>query len=377
MNQPNTPFFKRLRDAGCLLFCVFTLLSATQVGCSKDNDTTGDATAENQGVDLEKCVLFEVLDGVSTTPSNIMLFFGLQNCKGEPILGLEAEDFTVKESGNPISQYESNLRVLPRCTGFDLVSVLLLDMSGSVIESGQLPVIQSASRAFIEQLASDYQLVSIYLFDGRPDLEPLIDFTSDKEKLFEAIDSLTDYEVIDNSTNLNGAVVDGLDVLDAYFSNSIALQQEGSLVVFTDGTDQAQIVDNPSVAQAVTESTHKVYSIGLGGETDETHLLALGKTGAVFPEKSEEVVGAFNQIGEQILVASQRFYVIGYCSPKRNGEHTLTLQVGDYKGALQAVFNAGEFGPGCDAEVIAEKAQLNAKACADTTVFSGTGQFIE
>jgi len=377
MNRRKTPFFRQSGHTACWFFCLFALLATPLLSCSEDDNSSTDETGENQAVDLEKCVLFEVLDGVSTKPSNIMLFFGLQNCKGEPILGLEAEDFTIKESGNPISQFESNLRILPRCTGFDLATVLLLDMSASVIDSDQLPIIQSASKGFIEQLASDQQLVAIYVFDGRPAPELLIDFTNEKEKLFEAIDSLNEFEVLDNSTNLNGAIVDTLDVLDLYFEDSIALQQEGSLVVFTDGTDQAHIVDDPSLIQAVQESKHKVYSIGLGGETDEEHLLALGKTGSVFPEKSEEVVGAFNQIGEQILLASQRFYVIGYCSPKRNGEHTLSLQVGDHVGALQAVFDAEEFGPGCDAEVIAEKAQLNAKACADTTVFSGTGQFIE
>jgi len=328
---------------------------------------------------LANCVEFEVLDGFATTPSNIMLFFGLQTCTGEPLLGLQKEDFVLSESGKPISLFESNLTILPRCTGFEFKSVLLLDMSGSIVHSGSLPLLQDAAKGFISQLTSDFQEVSILLFDGQEDVQILHDFTTDIDALIGAIDSLSSYEIVDKSTNLNGAVLQGLTALDDHFllSPDTVLHQQGTLVVFTDGTDQAGLIEDATAADAVSLSPHHVHSIGLGAEIDPDHLTTLGKSGSVFPNATTEVADAFNKVGEEIVLDSQRYYVIGYCSPKRSGDHELRLEVNGLTGTMDGVFNADEFGPGCDDASIIETAKLKAEACADTSVFSGTGQFFD
>jgi hypothetical protein len=328
---------------------------------------------------LANCIEFEVLDGFATTPSNIMLFFGLQTCAGEPLLGLQKEDFVISESGNPISLFESNLTLLPRCTGFEFISVLLLDMSGSIVHSGSLPLLQDAAKGFISQLTNEFQLVSILLFDGQEDVQLLQGFTSDKETLMGAVNSLSSYEIVDKSTNLNGAVLQGLAALDDQFllSPETVLHQQGNLVVFTDGMDQAGLIENATAAEAVTLSSHRVYSIGLGAEIEPNHLKSLGTAGAVFPNGTGDIATAFNQIGEEIVLDSQRYYVIGYCSPKRSGNHELLLEVDGFAGTMNGIFNADEFGPGCDDASIIETAKLKAEACADTSVFSGTGQFFD
>jgi len=355
------------------------ITSCQEVPSTPQQAVPTETTEETEEPRLTTCVEFEVLDGVATTPSNIMLFFGLQTCTGEPLLGLQKEDFLISESGKPISLFESNLTLLPRCTGFEFISVLLLDMSGSILHSGSLPLLQEAAKGFISQLTSEFQQVSILIFDGREDVQVLQDFTTEKDVLMSAIDGLSSHEIVDKSTNLNGAVLQGLDAIDAQFllSTDSVLHQQGTLVVFTDGTDQAGLVEDATAAEAVNLSPHKVYSIGLGAEIDPAHLETLGSQGAVFPNATTEIATAFNQVGEEIVLESQRYYVIGYCSPKRSGDHVLRLEVEGYVGAMKGVFNADEFGPGCDDASIIETAKLNAEACADTSVFSGTGQFFD
>ncbi len=369
-------------STGAILFGLSTMFIVG--ACGEEKATPQQAVPDEVTEDpvnptLANCVEFEVLDGFATTPSNIMLFFGLQTCAGEPLLGLQKEDFILSESGKPISLFESNLTVLPRCTGFEFTSVLLLDMSGSIVHSGSLPLLQEAAKGFISQLTSEFQEVSVLLFDGQEDVQVLHDFTTDKEALMTAIDSLSSYEIVDKSTNLNGAVLQGLAALDDRFllSPDTVLHQQGTLVVFTDGTDQAGLIEDATAADAVSLAPHHVYSIGLGAEIDPDHLQTLGTAGSVFPNGTTEVADAFNQVGEEIVLDSQRYYVIGYCSPKRSGDHALRLEVNGLDGTMSGIFNADEFGPGCDDASIIETAKLKAEACADTSVFSGTGQFFD
>ena len=86
--------------------------------------------------------------------------------------------------------------------------------------------------------------MAIYLFDGRPTLQTLIGFTRDHDDLTAAITSLDDYEVLDPSTNLNGAIVSGLEVLDSIAVSDPDSMVGASMVVFTDGADMAGYVTN-------------------------------------------------------------------------------------------------------------------------------------
>ena len=54
----------------------------------------------------------------------------------------------------------------------DRTRPLLVDMSGSVTESGDVPVIVQASHAFSDRV-SKYQKVAVYAFDGSPEIHPI------------------------------------------------------------------------------------------------------------------------------------------------------------------------------------------------------------
>jgi uncharacterized protein YegL len=368
-------FSHRTRWLSLALTALWVLVCST--GCSEDDAGQGAPLTGLAAIPVGSCLDFQVLDGVGTTPSDLMLFFSLETCEGVPVIGVQNDEFKLLENEQPISLYESNMQILPRCTGFDLLSVLLLDMSGSVVDSGNLPLLINASKDFIERLTGQQQQVAVYLFDGRPQMQLLVDFTTDKEELYDALNSLTSFVVQDNSTNLNGALIDTIAMLNEQKFESNALVHHSSIVVFTDGSDQAAIVDNESASAEAYTSDYEIYTVGLGIEVDEDHLTDLGTAGAFFATDSDEISDAFNTVANDILKESQKYYVIGYCSPKRAGTHSLTLEIEGYFGALNAEFEANEFSPGCNAESIVENAKLQAKACADTTVFTGTGQFFD
>ena len=338
-------------------------------GCGDDGETEEEVEVVIglESIEEGSCLQFEVLDGEATQPSNVTLFFSMKTCGDQtPVLGVAAENFIVTEGGTPVSPYESHLSILPKCIGYDLLTILLLDLSGSIFETESLPSVVEAAKAFASNLTAEEHYLSVHLFDGRAKTEKLVDFTKDKETLTEALDSVLTRSPVDNSTNLNGAVIDALEILNEREFESDALVFQGSVVAFTDGTDQANIVDNETAVAQVEESLHKVYTIGLGEEVEENHLKAIGPAGTFLANTLTELTTAFQESGDQVLRSSQNYYVIGYCSPKRSGKHMIELTVEGFKGIMRAEFDASEFTTGCNAETIVDQAKLEAKACSVT-----------
>jgi len=351
----------RILGVGALL-CLF-------MGCSDDEPAVEveETVIGLESVEEGACLRFDVLDGEATSPSNVTLFFSINTCADQvPVLGVSADNFKLKEAGTPVSPYESHLSILPKCTGYDLLTVLLLDLSGSIFETENLPEVVQAAKDFAVNLTAEEHYISIHLFDGRNETEKLVDFTKDKDTLMAALDSVLTRSPVDESTNLNGAVVDALNILNDREFESDALVFQGSIVLFTDGTDQAGIVDNQTAADLVQESLHSVYSIGLGQEIDQDHLQALGPGGTFLAGTVADLNNAFKESGDKLLRSSQNYYVIGYCSPKRSGKHEIELSVEGYKGVLRAEFDATDFTTGCNAETIVEQAKLEAKSCSVT-----------
>lgn len=323
------------RAAAALLLAL--LVASSTAGCPASDGAT--------------CLQFDLIEGQAQPPSNVTLFFSVSSCSGDPAPGIDAGEFVIREDGAVISAYESQQTILPRSVAFELSSVLLLDMSGSVLESGGLPTLQSAAHEFIDRVSVEHA-ISIQLFDGREDLTEAVGFTENADALHAAVDALTELEVVDPSTNLNGAVLSGLSLLD---SRELAAPESfaGSLVVFTDGTDQAGRVSDEAAAAAAAATHHSTFSIGLGAEIDKPHLSALGQGGAEFASDGTEISEAFNRIADAIEARSQSFYALGYCSPKRAGLHSLSLGVEGAEGELVFDFDAAGFEAGCDATISA------------------------
>ncbi len=350
----------------------------------KDSDGLTDTAVRQVTVAQDACLKFDLLEGRAEEPSKVYLFFSLRNCSGEPRDGLSADDFEIFEDDEYISEYESDQTILPSPKLYTMSTVVLLDVSGSILGADALPSVKTSAKAFIDAVAGeDGQEVAVYLFDGREDLLPVSAFTKDTTELHAAIDalsqgSITSDPAYDKSTNLNGAVRKGLTTLD---NRRQSIDSEalftGSLVVFTDGTDRAERVSDSSAASAVAVSDHAVFSIGLGGEIDEYHLRKLGKDRFLWAENVGELNASFGQIAAAIDSESKKYYVLGYCSPKRAGSHTVTLQVKGHDGELDFAFSAQGFGPGCSPEAIesilykTENVQIEEEGCFEADFAAG------
>jgi VWA domain-containing protein len=288
-------------------------------------------------------------------PSNVAVYFKVQTETGGPVAGLTADQFRIYEDGQLVSRYESKQTIINPEVAAAHYTLLLVDMSGSVSNSGSVDSLVQAARTFTDRIEKQ-EKVGVYAFDGTPDLYPIVPFTDQPGSAKAGIAQLSTFKPRDPSTNLNGAVVKALDELDVALSHASQPMRFGTLVVFTDGTDRASRVPEATMLQHVREMPFDVFAIGLGGEIKPSRLDAIGKTGKAMAADKNAIVKAFDDIGAQIDGRTRSFYLLSYCSPSRAGKHDVRIEaaLNDAKGhevrsgSVTSEFDATGFAPGCD-----------------------------
>ncbi len=290
-------------------------------------------------------------------PSNVAVYFKVQTEGGDPVGGLTADQFRIYEDNQLVSQYESKQTILnPEVTAVHY-TLLLVDMSGSVSQSGNGTtdeLVQAAS-AFTDHVEKQ-QKVAVYAFDGSPDLTPISPFSDQPGSAKAGIQQLTTFKPKDPSTNLNGAIVKALDELDTALGKAQQPLKFGTLVVFTDGTDRAGRVPQNEMEQHIKEKPFDVFAIGLGAEMKPEYLQRIGKSGTANAADKNAIVKAFDDVGARVEARTKSYYLLSYCSPSRAGKHEVRIEAvykdaqgkSEQTGSLRSDFDATGFAPGCD-----------------------------
>ena len=98
-------------------------------------------------------------------PSNVAVYFKVEDASGEPVGGMTAEQFEIYEDDELVSVRESQQTILNPEVAASHYTLLLVDMSGSVAESEDFPMISEAATLFTSQVEANNK-VAIYAFDG-------------------------------------------------------------------------------------------------------------------------------------------------------------------------------------------------------------------
>jgi hypothetical protein len=282
-------------------------------------------------------------------PSNVALYFSVEDRNGVGQPNLTAESFKIYEDDKLISPFESKQTILNPETAVIRYTLLLVDLSGSITESNSLPTLTAAASGFAERVTKDHQ-IGVYGFDGGKKLIPIVAFSSSAGSVQSGLNALGNRKGKDPSTNLNGAVMDAIATLDKQLAHAKQPIKFGTLVIFTDGTDRAHRAAEEDMIRAIDESNLNIFVIGLGPELTEGHGHRIGKNGFVRAEEQGKVSAAFDQVAAQMEAAAKKFYLLSYCSPSRAGAHTLRVEVSTQagSGSLSQEFNAEGFGPNCN-----------------------------
>lgn len=290
-----------------------------------------------------------VVDSAYERPSNVAVYFTVDTFGGDPVGGLTATDFRIYEDGELVSEAESDQTIINPEVAAEHYTLLLVDMSGSVVESDQVPALQAAATELVSQVEGSSQRVAVFAFDGEEEIHPIVGFTTEGGAA-AGVARIGGFRPRDPSTNLHGAVVAGLAELDRAMESSRTPLHFGTLVVFSDGSDRAARVTRHDMNRAIDDSPYDVFAIGVGSEIDEGTLGEVGRDGYVLVADSAAITEAFRQVGARITQMTQRFYLLSYCSPARAGVHRVTVEAvtPDASGRASYEFDAAGFGPDCN-----------------------------
>ena len=338
------------------MFILVLGIGIISVACNKDSEDMPDIVRTDG-------LTFIIQNQFVSLPAKVSVFFKVERtADGTPVAGMTDKDFTIYETNKSnnstklISTDEAARQISPRAQKFVYSTLLVLDLSASVTNNN-LSNLKSASKQFINSVIpanNDGSVqIGISWFDGENKLHELQGFTGNKTNLLAAIDAINANISKDNSTDLYGAVIKGVD----YINNVFRTYQNddrtyaASIVVFTDGTDQAARFTLEQSLTAVNSADKKItfYSIGLGSEIDESVLKKIGKNGFAFAENTTKLVETFDRITKQVFDDANSYYLFEYCSPKRNGTHRVKIE-GVYqnlKGSTATDFDANGFTGGC------------------------------
>lgn len=288
-------------------------------------------------------------------PNNVWVFFTVEKGK-EPVPGIGAGDFEIYEDDQLVSKFESKQTIQNPEVAAVMYTLLLLDMSGSITESGQAGQLVDAAGQFTDRVGKT-QKVGVYAFDGSEKIHPVVPFTETPGSVAGGLEGLRTFKPKDPSTNLNGAVVQGLETLKKALDADRRPLKFGTLVVFTDGTDRAARVPHKDVVEEVRKKdyeNYEIFGIGVGAELDKSELGDIGRDGTELATDRAKVTEAFDKIAGQIEAHTHRFYLLSYCTPSRNGDHKVRIvaKSKDGSGSLEYGFSASGFGPppDCDPE---------------------------
>ncbi len=344
------------------LILIFGLLSLVVLGnsCKDDDAEFSDCWKAPNKTQLK----LTLLEGPTISlPSKMSIFFKVTDANNNPVGYLKEENFVIYEKGindscpRVISTFEAKRKISSREQVFNHTTLLVLDLSGSVLQQS-LQQVKDAANAFVEQIVPPLPDPSIsmgvYWFDGEDVLHELEPVTTSLVDLKNAINSITENISNDNSTDLYGAVIKA----DAKADSLLALYQAAdvtsatSIVLFTDGEDRANRYPKQTAYDAVANSPKEIswFTLGVGNEINVPDLQKLGRNGFFQAASVSQLTGVFKQIADVVNNEANSYYFFEYCSPIRNGSNNgLVIEAyeGNEVGFLQASFDATGFTGGC------------------------------
>jgi len=287
------------------------------------------------------------ISAAADQPANVAVYLDVKDKQGRPIPGLAEKNFRVYEDGKLVTTSKGK-RTLLEPKLYDTRYVLLLvDLSGPIADSEDLPELINAVGGFVDHVGATHE-IAVGAFDGNDEVVPFLGYagTADTKKV---VDALRKFRPRSRNTNLNGAVYQGLHSLRDRLKDATAAQKSAILVVFTDRGELSHSVSPETLKQGLKETPAQIFVIGVGEQIHREELTALGRSGTFLSNNPKNYKEGFAEIGKKLTADADGRYVFSYCSPKRKGNHKVEVEAvtSHDRGRLMFKFNADGFQPGC------------------------------
>jgi len=282
-------------------------------------------------------------------PSNVAIYIDVHDKSGNAVAGLQEKNFKVYEDGKLLDSKKAKRALLePRVFGVKY-TLVLLDLSGPLVDSEDLPELATTVGAFMERLA-DRQQIAVSVFDGNDEVAPFVGFGAEGEQAQQMVAELRKFRPRSRNTNWNGAVFQGIHTLEEQLKESTAPEKSAALVVYTDrGNDLAHSVGVETLRQKIKDTPVDVYVIGVGDKVNTEEVNAVGKNGVFLSTNLKAYKKGFEEVGRKLTADTDGRYVFSYCSPKRKGDHKVELEIAAPAGSGKVTykFSAAGFKNGC------------------------------
>lgn len=307
-----------------------------------DAPSGGDDAWSGGAVEFDfDCIKIDrVSDPEVLPPAGLRLGFRVLDCNGDPIGPVDPAKFVVlnDEKGEPFGAglEGGSVSDLAVPSNYGLFSVLALDLSDSIFNSGALDQMVDGALAYLAAVEktpapSVRHEVALMVF-GRPEAHALlVDFTHDFNRLRAELEALRRAKSL-GSTDLYGAVAKAADLLDAADGCGLELREK-FLVIMTDGTHEAgndEVMRVEALAKLRENPELNTYAIGIDGNYAAERLAELASTEENFVHVTDaaQLGRAFSEVAYRVDAMARSNYSVGVCTPIALGDTaSLTVQV--------------------------------------------------
>jgi hypothetical protein len=236
-------------------------------------------------------------------------------------------DFKVFEDGKQIPTKKLRRALLPVKYAVDRYVMVVVDLSGPLVDSEYLSTLQDAVANLAERVGKDARM-GLSAFDG-DGLVPFIALEGGDARA--GLVAMRKFRPRSRNIDLWGTFIAALDGLDESASHSTVPHQHATLILVTDRIDKAGRHSNEEALARVQKSKADVYVIGIGDGIRREELEPMGKTGALFAAEARDLEKPFLELADRIEGKLGEDYIFSYCSPqkigKRPGKHTAEVRV--------------------------------------------------
>lgn len=263
---------------------------------------------------------------VTSAPSAQVAVFASVTNDGKPVDNLSVSDFELEEDGNPLDLRQVQLTLLPRDGVVEHHLLILVDMSGPVDDPGTRALLVRQLSAFIARVQAHYS-VSLFGFDGSPQLTPLGTYRKLAGASPPALERLSAIPQRDPSSNLHGAMTTGLNQLTANLAQSHAAIGLGTLLVIARGPDLAGRTSRDDLLDSMNNTNHRVLALTTGKWAAADDAEELGPDGHFTATRFENLEVPLAELARNLEEDFGRYYLLSYCSPARAGSRSLLVRV--------------------------------------------------
>lgn len=280
-------------------------------------------------------------------PSNVAMLVAVTE-SGEPVTGLEPDNFKVYENQQELSASDVKRTLLDRTQVTSERVVLLVELQGDPSSQERARLVR-AVEVFLEKLRPTVS-ATVFAYDGSDSLKLVGEYP--RGGAAGSVATLTTFGAPDGSRNLHGAVIDGVRQLELRLASENKPVRLGTLVVLAKGPDLANRQTQDRMAQVLESVRFDVIAVGVG---ESTPYLGFARSGVVRAQSADTLPIALDETAMRVVATSGKYYLVSYCSPARAGERRVKVEVayttktGDERGgSVEHDFDATGFGPGCD-----------------------------